>query len=89
MNVFNMGISDPRTVATPVTVDWPMNEHGTMTVSVVETNEVRHLVEFAPGVAAVLADLPAGTTLPVRMRRLPARGSCWRVTAVGTSTRSR
>jgi hypothetical protein len=68
-----------------VTVTRPMNHHGTMTVEVAETNDVRHVVEFAPEVEAVFADLPRGTTLPVEMQQLPSRGSCWRVTAVGDS----
>jgi hypothetical protein len=78
-----------RTSAVSVTVDRPMNRHGTMTVEVAETNETRHIVEFAPGVEAILSDLPPDTTLPIEMRQLPARGSCWRATAVGASARSR
>jgi hypothetical protein len=62
-----------------------MNHHGTVTVEVAETNDVRHVVEFAPDVESVFADLPPGTTLPVEMQQLPSRGSCWRVTAVGES----
>jgi hypothetical protein len=77
--------SSQTTATVSITVDRPMNHHGTMTVTVPETNEVRHLVEFSPEVRSVLADLPAGTTIPVEMRQLPSRGSCWRVTAVGLS----
>jgi hypothetical protein len=72
-----------------VTVDRPMNHHGTMTVTVPETNDVRHLVEFTPEARSVLTNLPAGTTIPVEMRQLPSRGSCWRVTDVGPSTDSK
>jgi hypothetical protein len=81
-----MGISEATTAAVAVTIDRPMNHHGTMTVNVAETNEVRHLVEFEPEVRRILADLPEGTTVPVEMRQLPSRGSCWRVTGVGFST---
>ena len=81
--------SSVRTRATvTVTVDRPMNHHGTMTVVVPETNEVRHLVEFTGDVRPVLANLPSGTSIPVAMRQLPSRGSCWRVTDVGLSARS-
>ena len=80
-----MGVSERSSAVVTVTIDRPMNRHGTMTVCVAETNEIRHLVEFDPGVRSVLADLPSGTTLPVEMRQLPARGSCWRVIAVGSS----
>lgn len=76
-----------QTTTVSVTIDRPMNHHGTMTVEVAETNEIRHLVEFAPGVRTVLDGLPPETTLPIEMRQLPARGSCWRVTAVGASAR--
>jgi hypothetical protein len=89
MNFIHMEISDGRTTTVPVTIDRPMNAHGTMTVEVRTSNEVRHLVEFAPGTHDVLANLPAGTTIPVEMRQLPARGSCWRVTAVGSSSGQR
>jgi hypothetical protein len=83
-----MDRSVQRRATVTVTVDRPMNHHGTMTVVVTETNEVRHLVEFAGDVRPVLADLPPGTTIPVEMRQLPSRGSCWRVTDVGPSARS-
>jgi hypothetical protein len=84
-----MVMSESATTTVAVTVNRPMNHHGTMTVEVAGTNEVRHLVEFAPEVRSVLADLPSETTLPLEMRQLPARGSCWRVTGVGSRSGSR
>lgn len=83
-----MVVSERATATVPVTIDRPMNHHGTVTVTVTETHEVRHIVEFAPGVRTTFDDLPSGTTIPVEMRQLPARGSCWRAVAVGSSARS-
>ena len=70
-----------------VTVQRTVNEHGTMTVEVHDSNECRQVVAFAADLRAVFADLPEGTTLPVGMERLHARGNCWRVTSVGPTGR--
>jgi hypothetical protein len=57
-----------------------MNDHGAITVETEETNEVRHLVDYdSDRVRSVLADLPAGTTVPVRMTRVGSRSNAWRV----------
>lgn len=57
-----------------------MNDHGTMTVETLETNECRHLVDYASDrIRAVLSGLPAGTTVPVRMTRVGSRSNAWRV----------
>jgi hypothetical protein len=56
-----------------------MNDHGAVTVELEETNEVRHLVEYATDrVRSVLAELPAGATVPVQMSRVGARSNVWR-----------
>jgi hypothetical protein len=56
-----------------------MNDHGTMTVETLETNECRHLVDYASErVRSVLSGLPAGTTIPVRMSRVGSRSNAWR-----------
>jgi hypothetical protein len=64
-----------------------VNDHGTMTVEVAESNDCRHVVAFAEGLRAVFDDLPEGTTVPVEMERLHTRGNCWRITAVGPTGR--
>jgi hypothetical protein len=57
-----------------------MNDHGTMTVETLETNECRHLVDYASErIRGVLSGLPAGTTIPVRMTRVGSRSNAWRV----------
>jgi hypothetical protein len=58
-----------------------------MTVEVAESNEHRHVVAFAEGLREVCTDLPAGTTLPVAMEPIHARGSCWQLTDVGPTGR--
>ncbi|WP_216824786.1 hypothetical protein [Salinigranum rubrum] len=70
-----------------VTVRRTVNEHGTMTVEVHDSNEYRQVVAFAADLRAVFANLPTGTTIPVEMERLHTRGNCWRVTSVGPTGR--
>lgn len=72
-----------QTETTTVHIEWPMNDHGAMTVRVEGSNEVRQLVEFADGnVEGTMAKLPAGASLPVRMESLGTRGNAWRVTGL-------
>jgi hypothetical protein len=78
---------DPERVRTVVTVQRSVNEHGTMTVEVHDSNEYRQVVAFAADLRMVFADLPEGTTVPVEMERLHTRGNCWRVTSVGPTGR--
>lgn len=78
------GAEDARTI---VTVQRPVNQHGTMTVEVHDSNEWRQVVSFAADLRAIFADLPEGTTVPVEMERLHTRGNCWRVTSVGPTGR--
>jgi hypothetical protein len=57
-----------------------MNDHGTTTVEVTETNETRHLVDYASdSLRATLRSLPEGTTIPVEMTRVGSRSNVWRV----------
>ncbi|MFB6130474.1 MAG: hypothetical protein ABEJ28_06610 [Salinigranum sp.] len=75
-----------------VTIVRPMNAHGTTTVEVDETNQTRHLVEYAEDeLRATLSSLPEGTSLPVAMRRLNCRGNVWEAVSLGSrqSTRAR
>lgn len=72
---------------TVVTVRRTVNQHGTMTVEVHDSNEWRQVVAFAADLRMVFSDLPEGTTLPVEMERLHTRGNCWRVTSVGPTGR--
>ncbi|WP_136589973.1 hypothetical protein [Salinigranum halophilum] len=70
--------------ATPVTVSatirQPMNDHGTVTVELGETNETRYLVEYdSDRFRQVLRTLPTGTTLPIQMTRVGSRSNVWRV----------
>jgi hypothetical protein len=70
-----------RYLTTPVSVvvRRAMNDHGTMTVETAETNECRHLVDYASDrVRTALADLPTGATVPVEMHRVGARSNVWR-----------
>ncbi|WP_318567101.1 hypothetical protein [Salinigranum marinum] len=76
-----------RDARTTVTTRRAVNEHGTVIVEGRGSNEQRHVVEYATGVREVFAPLPEGTTLPVEMDRLHSRGNCWRLTAVGPTSR--
>lgn len=60
-----------------------MNDHGTMTVELCETNETRHVCAYAsPELERRLAPLPAGTELRVSMSRIGVRANVWRVADV-------
>jgi hypothetical protein len=60
-----------------------MNRHGTVTVEVGETNETRHLVEYATAdLRQTLASLPAGSRIPLTLVRAGARSNVWRVEAI-------
>lgn len=66
---------------TTARIEWPMNDHGAMTVRVGSSNEVRQLVEFeSKAVEETLAKLPTGATVPLKMESLGSRGNAWRVT---------
>jgi hypothetical protein len=66
-----------------VVIRQSMNDHGAVTVETRETNETRHLVEYASErVRSVLAGLPVGTTLPVQMTRVGGRSNVWRVSGL-------
>ena len=76
-------MSVETTVPTRVTVVNPMNDHDTMTVEVEETNETRHLVDYADiDLRSTLAALPSGTTIPVSLSRAGVRSNVWRVEAL-------
>jgi hypothetical protein len=76
-------MSVETTVPTRVTVRNPMNDHDTMTVEVEDTNETRHLVEYAdPELRQTLSALPSGTTIPVSLSRAGVRSNVWRVDAL-------
>ena len=67
-------------VTASVTIRQPMNDHGTVTVELGETNETRYLVEYGSDrIRRVLSALPAGTTLPMQMTRVGSRSNVWRV----------
>lgn len=70
-----------------VTIRRPVNDHGAMTVEVVETNAHRTVVSFDGDLRSTLAALPTGTTLPMALERLPERGDCWHVADVGVARR--
>ena len=66
-----------------VVIRQSMNDHGAVMVETQETNETRHLVEYASErVRSVLAGLPEGTTLPVQMTRVGGRSNVWRVSGL-------
>ncbi len=69
--------------AVTVTVRRRMNDHGTMTVEVNETNATRHLVEYAtPDLRRALAALPVGASVPLMMESAGSRGNVWRATSM-------
>ncbi|QIB74697.1 hypothetical protein GL213_07360 [Halogeometricum borinquense] len=73
-------MSAKTAVSTRVIVRKPMNDHDTMTVEVEDTNETRHLAEYAaPELRQTLAALPSGTTIPVSLSRVGVRSNVWRV----------
>lgn len=68
---------------TTVTVREPMNDYGSMLVSIDESSSTRHIVEYADDdIESALSGLPAGSTLSVEMEQIETRGNCWRVTAL-------
>lgn len=76
-------MSVETTVPTRVTVRNPMNDHDTMTVEVEESNETRHLVEYANAdLRETLSALPSGSTIPVSLSRAGVRSNVWRVDAL-------
>ncbi|MFB6090400.1 MAG: hypothetical protein ABEJ97_05010 [Halobellus sp.] len=61
-----------------------MNDYGAMTVEVCETNETRHVCEYAtPELKRQLASLPTGATRSLTMSRIGVRANVWRAVAVG------
>ena len=80
----------PSYSQTRVVVRRPMNDHGAVTVEVCDTNETRHLAEYASAeLRRTLAALPPGTTIPLAMSRVGVRSNVWRVTAVYDGDRAR
>ena len=66
---------------TTARIEWPMNDHGAMTVRVEASNEVRQLVEYeSEAIQRTLSRLPADATVPLKMESLGSRGNAWRVT---------
>ncbi|WP_411963644.1 hypothetical protein [Haloferax sp. YSMS24] len=60
-----------------------MNDHGTMTVELHETNETRHLVEYeSEEIHDTLASLPVGSRVPIEMVRVGTRSNVWKVVAL-------
>lgn len=75
-----------RNPPTRVVVRRSMNDHGSMIVEVCDTNETRHVCEYAtPEVRRRLEALSPGTTLRLRMSRVGIRSNVWRVFAVSNS----
>ena len=72
-----------------VTVRRSMNNHGTMTVEVEDTNETRHVSEYEhDDLKQTLAALPAGTTVPIKMRPVGVRGNVWKAVEFQAGTRT-
>ncbi|UVE49967.1 hypothetical protein KU306_13755 [Haloferax larsenii] len=66
-----------------VSIHTPMNDHGSMVVEVAETNETRHLVEYASDeVRETLAQLPEETLVPVEMVRAGSRSNVWKAVSL-------
>ena len=64
----------------------PMNDHDTMTLEVCETNETRHVCEYAtPELKRQLEAVPADTTIPLAMSRVGIRANVWRAVAIDPS----
>lgn len=62
-----------------------MNDHGTLTVEVVDTHETRHVVEFADDLEETLSKLPRGSTIPLRMVPCGNRSNVWRASGFSDS----
>lgn len=68
-----------RPASTTVEVVRPMNDHGAMTVELVDRNETRHVVECASqSVREALRRLPVGSSIPLELERLGPRANAWR-----------
>ncbi|WP_416839900.1 hypothetical protein [Haloferax sp. DFSO52] len=66
-----------------VTVRSEMNDHGSMTVELHETNETRHLVEYeSERIRNTLASLSVGSRVPLEMTRVGSRSNVWKVIAI-------
>ncbi|ELZ98695.1 hypothetical protein C440_00025 [Haloferax mucosum ATCC BAA-1512] len=66
-----------------VNVRVEMNDHGTMTVEVHETNETRHLVAYeSERIRDALASLPEGARVPIEMVRAGSRSNVWKAVAL-------
>jgi hypothetical protein len=60
-----------------------MNDHGTMTIELCDTNETRHICKYATSeLRHHLASLSAETEIPVAMSRIGVRSNVWRAEAV-------
>ncbi|CQR49797.1 MULTISPECIES: hypothetical protein [Haloferax] len=61
-----------------VRVEREMNDHGAMTVRVVETGELRTVVACSTSdLRARLASTAAGAEFPLRLAPSPGRGNSW------------
>ncbi|WP_411963600.1 hypothetical protein [Haloferax sp. YSMS24] len=61
-----------------VRIEREMNDHGAMTVRVVETGELRTVVEYtSPRLQARLKAARVGTEMPLQMAHTPGRGNAW------------
>ncbi|KAB1188297.1 MULTISPECIES: hypothetical protein [Haloferax] len=61
-----------------VEIEREMNDHGAMTVRVVETGELRTVVEYeSPSLREQLEKARAGMELPLRFAPAPGRGNSW------------
>lgn len=67
------------------TVVRPLNECGGMTVRDAETGATYQCVEWETSeLESIFTQIPAGATVPIRLRAVSGRGNCWRVVGVGT-----
>ncbi|KAB1194100.1 hypothetical protein GJR96_11935 [Haloferax sp. MBLA0076] len=61
-----------------VRIEREMNDHGAMTVRVVQTGELRTVVEYeSPRLRDRLEDARRGTEMPLRIAPAPGRGNSW------------
>ena len=61
-----------------VRIEREMNDHGAMTIRLVETGELRTVVEYAsPQLRERLKAARVGTELPLQMTHTPGRGNSW------------
>lgn len=60
----------------------PMNDHGTVTVEVVDRHSTRHVVAYeTPSVERTLSAMPKGATLRLVMAPIEGRANVWRAAA--------